>query len=78
MKGLLHFFCCVASADQIQCFLIHRLRINRNTINMVFSQYLQLILRNAVRSSGFHSFLTDMRQIKILFQTGQKTVHLSR
>ena len=76
MENADYIFHCVTSSDHIQCLLLHGLWIDGNSANSMLSDHSQLVLSNAVRSSGFDRIFFQMFKGKMFFQETQNPVHL--
>ena len=66
------------SSDQIQCLLLHRLWIDRNSRHRISADHFQLFSLNAVRSACLHCKLFQFRQIKAVPDCSEKAIQLSR
>ena len=73
-KNAFYIFNGMLSSDQIQCLLLHRLWIDRNSRHRISADHFQLFSRNAVRSACLHCKLFQFRQIKTVPDCSEKAI----
>ena len=66
------------TSDNIQCLLLHRLRIDGDTADSVITQHLKLLLRDGIRSSCLYGKFDTMAKIKAAADLADQTVKLIR
>ena len=65
-------------SDEIQGRLLHRLRIDGNSRNIVGAENLELVLRDAVRTSGLDGKFFHMGEVKRILDLCDQSVQLLR
>ena len=65
-KCLFRFLYSMTASDNIQCFLIHGLRIYRNPCHRIIADHPQFFSGDTVRPSGFYGKLCKVMAIEVL------------